>query len=139
MGASQIDLENKKIILFDGVCNFCNGSVNFLIRRDFKKVFNFSPLQSDYGRLIIEKLNIPKQIDSIILVVNDEYYIKSNAVIKIIKELKWYWRILIVVKILPQKTRDAIYDFVANNRYKWFGKKDSCMIPTDDIKARFLL
>ncbi|HET53826.1 MAG TPA: DUF393 domain-containing protein [Ignavibacteria bacterium] len=138
MGARQIDLENKKIILFDGVCNLCNGSVNFLIKRDFKKVFNFSPLQSDYGKLITEKLNIPKQIDSIILVINDEYYLKSNAVIEIIKELKWYWRIFIVAKIFPQKTRDAIYDFIANNRYKWFGIRKECMIPTEDIKSRFI-
>lgn len=138
MGANQIDLENKKIILFDGVCNLCNGSVNFLIRRDFKKEFNFTPLQSNFGKLLVEELNIPKQIDSIILVINDEYYLKSNAIIKIIKELKWYWRILIVVKILPQKTRDAIYDFVANNRYKWFGIRKECMIPTEDIKSRFI-
>lgn len=133
-----MDFTGNKIILFDGVCNLCNGSVNFLIRRDFKKVFIFSPLQSNFGKLLVEELNVPKKIDSIILVIDNKYYIKSDAVIEIIKELKWYWRMLNVLKILPRKFRDLLYDFIANNRYKWFGKQKECMIPTEDIKSRFI-
>lgn len=133
-----MDFTGKKIILFDGVCNLCNGSVNFLIRRDFKKVFIFSPLQSNFGKLLVEELNVPKKIDSIILVIDNKYYIKSDAVIEIIKELKWYWRMLNILKILPRKFRNLLYDFIASNRYKWFGKRNKCMIPTEDIKSRFI-
>lgn len=139
MGARQIDLENKKIILFDGVCNLCNNSVNFLIRRDIKSIFLFAPLQSNFGEVLTAKMNIPQKIDSIILISENKYYIKSDAVIEIIKQLKWYWRMFIIIKILPLKFRDFLYDFIANSRYKWFGKRDSCMIPDGNVKSRFLV
>ncbi len=139
MGARQIDLENKKIILFDGVCNLCNNSVNFIIRRDIKSIFLFAPLQSNFGEVLTAKMNIPQKIDSIILISENKYYIKSDAVIEIIKQLKWYWRMLIIIKILPLKFRDFLYDFIANSRYKWFGKRDSCMIPDGNVKSRFLV
>lgn len=138
MGARQIDLENKKIILFDGVCNLCNNSVNFIIRRDIKSIFLFAPLQSNFGEVLTAKMNIPQKIDSIILISENKYYIKSDAVIEIIKQLKWYWRMLIIIKILPLKFRDFLYDFIANSRYKWFGKRYSCMIPDENVKSRFL-
>jgi len=139
MGARQFDLENKKIILFDGVCNLCNNSVNFIISRDTKSIFLFVPLQSDFGKELTAKMNIPPKIDSIILVSENKYYIKSDAVIEIIQELKWYWRMFIIIKILPRKFRDLLYNFIANNRYKWFGKRDSCMIPDENVKSRFLV
>lgn len=139
MGARQIDLENKKIILFDGVCNLCNNSVNFIIRRDIKSIFLFAPLQSNFGEVLTAKMNIPQKIDSIILISENKYYIKSDAVIEIIKQLKWYWRMFIIIKILPLKFRDFLYDFIANSRYKWFGKRDSCMIPDGNVKSRFLV
>lgn len=139
MGARQIDLENKKIILFDGVCNLCNNSVNFIIRRDIKSIFLFAPLQSNFGEVLTAKMNIPQKIDSIILISENKYYIKSDAVIEIIKQLKWYWRMLIIIKILPLKFRDFLYDFIANSRYKWFGKRYSCMIPDENVKSRFLV
>lgn len=128
----------EQIILFDGVCNFCNGSVNFLIKRDSKGIFKYAPLQSEIGQNIIAKYNIPETVDSIILLKENNIYIKSNAVIEIIKELKWYWKMLIIVKILPKKFRDLLYDVIANNRYKWFGKMDSCMIPDENVKSRFI-
>lgn len=128
----------EQIILFDGVCNFCNGSVNFLIKRDSKGIFKYAPLQSEIGQNIIAKYNIPETVDSIILLKENNIYIKSNAVIEIIKELKWYWKMLIIVKILPKKFRDLLYDLIANNRYKWFGKMDSCMIPDENVKSRFI-
>ncbi|MCZ7604117.1 MAG: thiol-disulfide oxidoreductase DCC family protein [Melioribacteraceae bacterium] len=128
----------EQIILFDGVCNFCNGSVNFLIKRDSKGIFKYAPLQSEIGQNIIAKYNIRETVDSIILLKENNIYIKSNAVIEIIKELKWYWKMLIIVKILPKKFRDLLYDLIANNRYKWFGKMDSCMIPDENVKSRFI-
>lgn len=130
--------KSGQIILFDGVCNFCNGSVNFLIKRDSKGIFKYAPLQSEIGQNIIAKYNIPETVDSIILLKENNIYIKSNAVIEIIKELKWYWEMLIIVKILPKKFRDLLYDLIANNRYKWFGKMDSCMIPDENVKSRFI-
>lgn len=126
------------MILFDGVCNLCNGSVNFLIRRDEKGIFKYSPLQSNFSKKLIDELNIPKYVDSIILVHKNRYYLKSDAVIEIIKELKWYWKIFLFGSILPRKLRDKIYDIIANHRYNWFGKRDECMIPTDDLKSRFI-
>ncbi|RJP59068.1 MAG: thiol-disulfide oxidoreductase DCC family protein [Ignavibacteriales bacterium] len=128
----------EQIILFDGVCNFCNGSVNFLIKRDPNGIFKFAPLQSEIGQQLITKNNITGEIDSIILVKENIVYIKSDALIEIIKELKWYWKMLIIVKILPKKFRDLLYDLIANNRYKWFGKMDSCMIPDENVKSRFI-
>jgi predicted DCC family thiol-disulfide oxidoreductase YuxK len=128
----------EQIILFDGVCNFCNGSVNFLIKRDPNGIFKFAPLQSEIGQQLITKNNITGEIDSIILVKENIVYIKSDALIEIIKELKWYWKMLIIVKIIPKKFRDLLYDLIANNRYKWFGKRDSCMIPDENVKSRFI-
>ncbi|WKZ70995.1 MAG: thiol-disulfide oxidoreductase DCC family protein [Melioribacteraceae bacterium] len=130
--------KSGQIILFDGVCNFCNGSVNFLIKRDPNGIFKFAPLQSEIGQQLITKNNITGEIDSIILVKENIVYIKSDALIEIIKELKWYWRMFSVVKILPRKFRDLLYDLIANNRYKWFGKMDSCMIPDENVKSRFI-
>lgn len=133
-----MNLTEHKVILFDGVCNLCNGSVNFLIRRDEKGIFKYSPLQSNFSKKLIDELNIPKYVDSIILVHKNRYYLKSDAVIEIIKELKWYWKIFLFGSILPRKLRDKIYDIIANHRYNWFGKRDECMIPTDDLKSRFI-
>lgn len=138
MGARELNLAEHKIILFDGVCNLCNGSVNFLIWRDEKGIFKYSPLQSNFSQNLIEKLNIPDNVDSIILVHRNRYYLKSDAVIEIIKELKWYWKIFLIGSILPRKLRDKIYDVIANHRYNWFGKRDKCMIPTEDVKSRFI-
>lgn len=138
MGARELNLTEHKIILFDGVCNLCNGSVNFLIRRDEKGIFKYSPLQSNFSKKLIDELNIPKKVDSIILVHKNRYYLKSDAVIGIIKELKWYWKIFLIGSILHRKLRDKIYDIIANYRYNWFGKRDECMIPTDDLKSRFI-
>lgn len=130
--------KSEQIILFDGVCNFCNGSVNFLIRRDPNGIFKYAPLQSKIGQKIISKYNIAEEIDSIILLKENNIYIKSDAVIEIIKQLSWNWQILLFVKVFPRKIRDVIYDLIANNRYKWFGKRDYCMIPDENLKSRFL-
>ena len=129
----------SKIILFDGVCNLCNNSVTFVIKRDFKNSFKFAALQSEAGQELIKEFNIDtNKTDSIILVDGEQAYIKSTAALRIAKELKGGWPLLYGFIIFPAFLRNWVYDWVARNRYKWFGKKDSCMIPTSELQDRFL-
>ncbi|MDG3582332.1 MULTISPECIES: thiol-disulfide oxidoreductase DCC family protein [Galbibacter] len=134
-------LEDKKIILFDGVCNLCNSTVNFVIERDKKDVFRFASLQSDIGKKLLSERNIdPSVTDSIVLIEpNVAYYVKSSAALEIAKEIGGFWSVLGVFNyILPESLRDALYNFIARNRYKWFGKKEGCPLPTPELKAKFL-
>lgn len=131
--------ENKKVILFDGICNLCNSSIQFIIKHDEKDLFRFAPLQSDIGLQIVNEHGIDtKELESIILIEPGvAYYQKSTAALEIAKDLKGYsW--LKYFKVLPEGFRDFIYEIISNNRYKWFGKKESCMIPTDELRALFL-
>lgn len=132
--------KGKKIILFDGVCNLCNGAINFVIKRDKKDVFRYASLQSEIGRRLIAERNIDtSNIDSIILIdPSIAYYHKSTAALQIAKQLSGFYPFLSVFLVLPKFFRDWIYDIIAKNRYKWFGKKDSCMIPTPELKALFI-
>jgi Uncharacterized protein conserved in bacteria len=132
--------ENKKIILFDGVCNLCNGSVQFVIKRDKKDVFRYVAIQSEVGQQLIKDRRIDtSQVDSIILIEPGvAYFTKSDAALEIAGELGGLWKLTSVFKWIPKSIRDVIYDFVARNRYKWFGKQESCMIPTPELKAKFL-
>jgi predicted DCC family thiol-disulfide oxidoreductase YuxK len=132
--------KNKKIILFDGVCNLCNSWVQFVIKNDKKDAFRFVALQSDLGQEIIHYIGIGSQnIDSIILYQPTvAYYYKSSAVLEIAKILGGIYSLVWIFKIIPKDVRDAMYDYIAKNRYKWYGKKESCMIPTPEIKAKFL-
>lgn len=133
--------KNKKIILFDGVCNLCNNSVQFVIKRDKKDVFRFASLQSEAGQKLLAERGIdPEKTDSIVLIEPDvAYYTKSQAAIEIASELGGGWSFLRVFEyILPVSLRDRVYDFIASNRYKWYGKKDQCMVPTPELKDRFL-
>lgn len=129
----------EKIILFDGECNLCNSSVNFIIDRDQNNVFKFASLQSETGQSLFGKSALSKMdIDSIILVSGDRYFTKSSAVLRIAKELNIPWKLFYAFIIIPFPLRDFLYDIVARNRYKWFGKKDSCRIPTPELKNKFL-
>ncbi len=132
--------ENKKIILFDGVCNLCNSFVQFVIKHDKKDVFRFVALQSEVGKEISKNLGIENQnIDSVVLYnPNSNFYIKSNAALEICKNLDGIFKLAVVLEIFPRFFRDFVYDFVARNRYKWLGKKESCMIPSAELKAKFL-
>ncbi len=131
---------NSNIILFDGVCNFCNFWVNFIIKRDVNKKFKFASLQSEAGIGLTEKYSIEnKDIDSVILIEDNKYFIKSEAALKIVKELTLYWRILYCIKIFPPPVRNFVYDIVAKNRYMLFGRRDSCRIPTEEEKSRFIV
>jgi predicted DCC family thiol-disulfide oxidoreductase YuxK len=132
--------KNKKIILFDGVCNLCNGAVQFIIKHDKKDNFRFVALQSDLGIEICNYIGVdPTKIDSIILYhPGIAYFYKSSAVLEIAKDLSGLYNLLSVLKILPEKLRNYIYDYIAKNRYKWYGRKESCMIPTPELKTKFL-
>ena len=128
----------KHIVLFDGVCNYCNAMVNFAIRYDKRAILKFAPLQSEAGRRLKEKYKIPGEIDSVIFIDNNIPYTHSDAAIRIAKYLNWPAKVLYGFIIIPKFIRQPIYKWIAKNRYKWFGKKEECMIPTADVKARFL-
>ena len=134
-----MNTESKhKIILFDGLCNLCNTSVNFVIKNDKKGVFRFAPIQTDFGETTLKKYNInTKDTDSIVLIDEDNHYIKSTAALYIAKELSGAYPLLFCFMIVPKFIRNWIYDLVAKNRYKWFGKKVTCMIPTPELKNKF--
>ncbi len=127
------------IVLFDGVCNFCNSSVNFVIERDSAGYFKFAPLQSDIGVELIEKHGIdPADTDSVILVEDDKAYTHSTGALRIARKLDgiWSWNYAFIV--VPRPIRDLFYKLFAKNRYRLFGKQDACMMPTPEIRARFL-
>ena len=130
---------NSNLILFDGVCNFCNFWVNFIIDHDDKRYFKFASLQSDIAqRILIQKKIDTLQTDSVILVMNEKVFFKSSAALLIAKNLNGFWKMLNIFSLIPSPLRDWIYDFVAKNRYKWFGKRETCRVPSKDEKARFL-
>lgn len=132
--------KNKKIILFDGVCNLCNNAINFIIEHDKKDVFRFASLQSDLGKRLVSERGIdPEVLDTIFLIEPGVvYYEKSTAALKIAKDLSGGYSLMKHLLFLPEFIRDGVYNLVASNRYSWFGKKESCMIPTPELKAKFL-
>ncbi|GFD75130.1 DUF393 domain-containing protein [Tenacibaculum mesophilum] len=131
---------NKKVILFDGVCNFCNDSVLKVIKYDVKNQFVFTSLQSDIGKEITQYLGIDtSKVDSIILYEpNVAYDIKSTAALKIMNDFGGVWKLTQFFLIFPESFRNLVYDYIAKNRYKWFGKKDACMVPSKEIQEKFL-
>lgn len=139
-----MEIENlsldKKIILFDGVCNLCEASVQYVIKHDKKDIFRFVALQSDLGQKILNHIGInPAHIDSIVLYQPGvAYFYKSTAAIEIAKGLSGIFSVASVFRILPSGLRDTIYDYVATNRYKWYGKKESCLLPTTELMSKFL-
>jgi predicted DCC family thiol-disulfide oxidoreductase YuxK len=130
---------NHKIILFDGVCNLCNSSINFVISHDKKNCFKFAPLQEEIGQNLIREFHIdPTKTDSIVLIENGRAYTKSTAALRIAKSLNGAYPLLYSFILLPAFLRNWIYDWVAKNRYRWFGKKESCRVPTPELKEKFL-
>lgn len=126
------------IILFDGECNLCNYSVQFILKRDKKTRFHFAALQSEVGQKIVSKYRIPENVDSVILVQERQCYYQSSAALRICKHLTGGWKLLYGLIIIPKPLRDYFYGVIAKNRYKWFGKRDSCMLPSPEIRNRFL-
>lgn len=132
--------QNKKIILFDGVCNLCNGFIQFVIKRDRSDVFRYASLQSELGQELLSERHIDTtKIDSVVLIEPGvAYYIKSDAALQIGSHLKGYSGLSRVLYLIPSSVRNIVYDLIARYRYAWFGEKDACMIPTPELKAKFL-
>ena len=127
------------LLLFDGVCNLCNGAVQWIIVRDKKAIFHFAALQSDAGQRALNHLGLPTQtFNSIVLIKGDRYLTRSDAALEIAVQLGGFWQLAGIFTIVPRFIRDAVYDFIANNRYRWFGKQEQCMLPRAEWKERFL-
>lgn len=126
------------VILFDGVCNFCDASVQFILQRDPKETFHFASIQSEAGQELLRKYNVPANMDSMILIENDKVYYKSSAALRISRHLQGAWKLLYVFMVVPSPIRNLVYDVIAKNRYKWFGQKESCMLPPPNVRKRFL-
>lgn len=128
-----------QVVLFDGVCNLCNGYVNWLIDRDKQHLFKFASLQSDAGKKLVAELGLHgNYMDTIVLYKNGKGYTHSTAVLQIVSQLGGLYRLTLLLYIFPAFIRNAVYNLVARNRYNWFGKRDTCRIPTPELKARFL-
>ena len=127
------------VILFDGVCNLCNGAVQFIIKHDRKNIFRFASLQSDAGQQLLKQFSLPQdQFNSFVLIENEKAFTQSVAALRIAKKLSGAVRLLYGFIIVPPFIRNAVYRLIANNRYRWFGKKESCMIPTPELRQKFL-
>ncbi|WP_343750817.1 thiol-disulfide oxidoreductase DCC family protein [Lentibacillus halophilus] len=126
------------IILFDGECHFCDRSVQFIIKRDKKAVYKFASIQSDVGQRILDKWDAPSDVDSLVYVSDCNYYVKSSAALRICKHLKGLWKLCFLLLVVPKPLRDPLYTVIAKNRYKWFGKKDNCSLPSPEMRDRFL-
>ncbi|MBN1649992.1 MAG: thiol-disulfide oxidoreductase DCC family protein [Bacteroidales bacterium] len=128
-----------RILLFDGVCNLCNGSVHFILKRDKQEKFKFAALQSESGQILLKKYNLSNiQFDSLVYILDENYYLKSDAVLRIFRTLGGFWKLMWIFHYLPRCFRDFIYDLIAKSRYRVFGKREECMIPTPSLKKRFL-
>ncbi len=129
----------RGIILFDGVCNFCNGSVNFIIERDRENYFQFAPLQSGIGQKLLAEHKIDKTVtDSVVLIENGEAYTRTTAVLRIARKLGGAWSLFYGFIIVPEFIRDFFYKLFAEYRYKLFGKTEACMMPTPELRTKFL-
>ena len=129
----------KPLLLFDGVCNLCNSSVQSVIKYDTKKQFLFASLQSDAAKEILLQFGETNlKLDSVILIYNNKIYSKSSAILKITQLLGGFYSLNIIFYSIPKFIRDKMYDYVAKNRYKWYGKRESCMLPNEELKNRFL-
>ena len=132
-------MNSHKIILFDGVCNLCNSSVQKVIENDERNLFQFASLQSDFGQKFLRKNNFSQdEFNSMILIDGDRFYTQSDAALRIGKELKGIYKISGALLWIPKFIRNFVYEIIAKNRYKWFGKKESCWLPTPELKQKFI-
>jgi len=129
---------DKPILLFDGVCNFCNGFVNFVIARDPHGALRFAALQSEAGRRLLKQRGIPNDLRSFIFIEGDHHDDQSTAILKVLKRLSGAWPLLFGLILVPKPIRNAVYDVIARNRYRFLGKRAECLVPTEAIKDRFL-
>jgi predicted DCC family thiol-disulfide oxidoreductase YuxK len=127
------------IVLFDGVCNLCNGSVQFILKRDPQARFRFASLQSEAGRKLMAEHGLdPDALSSVVVIEDGQAWKESSAGLRIARHLPGAWKLLRVFKVIPRPLRDAVYRLIARNRYRWFGKTEACWLPTPELKARFL-
>lgn len=134
----EISSNTNPVILFDGVCNLCNSSVQFVIKHDPKRQFRFASIQGDYGQQVLKLFHLPPDsLNSFILLKDNQIYTHSTGALKVAKQLSGAWPLLYAFIIIPAFIRNAVYQFIANNRYKWFGKKESCAIPSPELKSLF--
>ena len=139
MGSTPSLVESKApVILFDGVCNLCSGAVKFIIKRDRKELFRFASLQSPFAKNLINEVGLKGRVDSIVLFLNGEVFIKSDAALTIARKMNFPWPLLYGFIVIPKGIRNLVYDYIARNRYQWFGKSDQCMVPTPEISKRFV-
>lgn len=133
-------LTDPDIILFDGVCNLCNGLVQFILKRDPRRRFRFASLQSDVGRELMARHGLdPDRLDTVVLLRDGRAHTRSDAAIRILSSLQGgAWRLLRALLIVPRFLRDPVYNLVGRNRYRWFGQQDQCMLPTPENRQRFL-
>ncbi len=130
---------SKPILLFDGVCNLCNYFVQFTIKRDPQAKFKFAALQSSAGRALLKEFDLSDDDwDSFVLIYNGKCFLKSTAALHVLKEIGGFWKVFYVLMVIPRPLRDLLYNLVAKMRYRVFGKRDTCMLPTPDIDKRFL-
>ncbi|MBS1508813.1 MAG: DUF393 domain-containing protein [Bacteroidetes bacterium] len=129
----------EKIILFDGVCNLCNASVQFILKRDKHRVFKFASLQSEFAEKLLIKLGYPDRPDTIVLIDGDKIFVRSDATLTIARHLSGLWPACYILKVIPRFLRDFVYRIVAKNRYRWFGKSDHCLMPSSAFLDRFIL
>ncbi len=126
-------------MLFDGVCNLCSGAVQFIIRRDPAGRFRFASLQSPLGEQLLARFGIDRHVtDSVILVEGDRWSKESDAALRIARGMRGAWKALVVFRVIPRPLRDALYRLIARNRYRWFGKQETCWLPTPELRERFL-
>jgi len=132
-------MKQQPVILFDGVCNFCNSAVNFVIKRDKKAQIQFAPLQSEKGRLFLRQYNLPATaMDTFVFIEEGKVYTRSTAALRVSRYLSGLWPACYGLIIVPGFIRDGVYNLIAKNRYKWFGVREQCMMPTPEVRKRFI-
>lgn len=132
-------MQHSPVLLFDGECTLCHHSVQFIIKRDPKGIFRFASLQSNVGREMLAKVGLDSQsIDSFVYIQGNQYWLRSTAALKVTSNLRGYWKVLSILKFVPTSWRDKFYDWIARHRYQWFGKEEQCLLPTPELKERFL-
>jgi predicted DCC family thiol-disulfide oxidoreductase YuxK len=135
----QRNQRNEHVILFDGVCHLCKGAVKFIIKRDPAGRFRFASLQSEAGSRLLQAAGAHEEsLDSVVLIENGSYYIRSAAALRIARGLRYPWPLLYALIVVPKGLRDAVYQFIARHRYRWFGKDETCLVPTRELRERFL-
>lgn len=128
----------RAIVLYDGECSFCNGTVQWIIKHDSKGYFQFASLQGEYGSKLLKKHGLPLDLETFVLIENEKAYARSDAGIRLSKHLDGGWKLLYMFRIIPQQFRDCIYNEFAKRRYRWFGKEVVCKIPSPEIRQRFM-